>query len=62
MWQIVHLLIEIFYIQSYVNFKVVKIDDVAYKKLFHLLVYKNIREFFFKKKMLILYLLNINLN
>jgi len=49
MWQIVHLLIEIFYIQSYVNFKVVKIDDVAYKKLFHLLVYKNIREFFFKK-------------
>ena len=62
MWQIVHLLIEIFYIQSYVNFKVVKIDDVAYKKLFHLLVYKNIREFFLKKKMLILYLLNINPN
>jgi len=41
------------------KFKIVKIDNVVYKKFFNLLVYESIRENLFKKnKMLILYLLN----
>jgi hypothetical protein len=41
------------------KFKIVKIDNVVYKKLFNLLVYESIRENLFKNnKVLILYLLN----
>jgi hypothetical protein len=38
MWQIVHLVIEKFKIQSDVYFEIVKSDDIAYNKLFNLLV------------------------
>jgi hypothetical protein len=40
--EIVHLVIKRLEIQSVVNFRIVKIDDVAYEKLFNLSVYDNI--------------------
>ena len=46
-WQITRIVIEKFKIQSNINFRIVKIDDITYKKLF-----KN-------SNMLILYLWNI---
>jgi hypothetical protein len=47
-----------FEIYSNVNFKIVRIDKVAYEEFFKLLVYESIREKLFKNNMLILYLLN----
>jgi hypothetical protein len=36
MWKIVHLVIKKFKIQSNVNFKIVKINDDVYEKLFNI--------------------------
>jgi len=47
-----------FEIYSNVNFKIVRIDKVAYEEFFKLSVYESIREKLFKNNMLILYLLN----
>ena len=58
MWQIIHLVIKRFEILSYMNFKIVRIDDVCYEELFNLLIFESIREKLFKNNMLILYLLN----
>jgi hypothetical protein len=58
MWQIIHLVIKRFEILLYMNFKIVRIDDVCYEELFNLLIYESIREKLFKNNMLILYLLN----
>jgi hypothetical protein len=41
-----------------VNFKIVKIDNIAFEKLFNLLIFKSIREKLFKNNMLIFYLPN----
>jgi hypothetical protein len=57
MWQIVHLVIRKFKIQLYLNFKIVKIDDTAYKELINLSVYESIREKFFENNMLIIVLI-----
>jgi hypothetical protein len=54
MWQIVHLVIRKFKIQLYLNFKIVKIDDTAYKELINLSVYESIREKLFENNMLII--------
>jgi hypothetical protein len=48
MWKIVHFIIKRFEIQLIVNFRTIKIDDVAYKKLNNLLVYDSIRDKFFE--------------
>jgi hypothetical protein len=54
-----HLLIGKFEIQSYVDFKIVEIDNVAYDEFFNLSVDESIREKLFKNyNILILYLLN----
>ena len=42
--QIAHLIFGKFKIQLNVNFKIVKINDVVYEKLFNLLVYVRVRE------------------
>ena len=47
-----------FEIYSNVNFKIVRIDKVAYEEFFNLPVYESIKEKLFKNNMLILYLLN----
>jgi hypothetical protein len=57
MWQIVHLVIRKFKIQLYLNFKIVKIDDTAYKELINLSVYESIREKLFENNMLIIVLI-----
>jgi hypothetical protein len=57
MWQIVHLVIRKFKIQLYVNFKIVKIDDVVYEELFNLSVYESIREKSFENNKLIIVLI-----
>jgi hypothetical protein len=54
MWQIVHLVIRKFKIQLYLNFKIVKIDDTAYKEIINLSVYESIREKLFENNMLII--------
>jgi len=56
--EIAHLVLEKFKIQPDVNFKIVKINDVVYEKLFNLLVYVSVREKLFKNNMLILYIPN----
>ena len=48
MWKIVHLIIERFEIQLTVNFRTIKIDNVAYKEFNNLLVYDSIRDNFFE--------------
>jgi hypothetical protein len=57
MWQIVHLVIRKFKIQLYLNFKIVKNDDTAYKELINLSVYESIREKLFENNMLIIVLI-----
>jgi len=57
MWQIVHLVIRKFKIQLYVNFKIVKIDDIVYEELFNLSVYESIREKSFENNKLIIVLI-----
>jgi hypothetical protein len=57
MWQIVHLVIRKFKIQLYLNFKIVKIDDTAYKEIINLSVYESIREKLFENNMLIIVLI-----
>jgi hypothetical protein len=47
-----------FEIYSNVNFKIVRIDKVAYEEFFNLPVYESMKEKLFKNNMLILYLLN----
>ena len=42
-WKIIYLVIVRFEIQSYVNFKIVKFYDVAYKEFFNLSIYKSIK-------------------
>jgi len=56
--EIAHLVFEKFKIQPDVNFKIVKINDVVYEKLFNLLVYVSVREKLFKNNMLILHIPN----
>ena len=56
--EIAHLVFGKFKIKSDVNFKIVKVNNVVYEKLFNLLIYVSVREKLFKNSMLILYIPN----
>lgn len=55
--EIVNHVIEIFKIHLAVSFRIIKIDDVAYEKLFNLWIYDRIRDKLFKSNDMLIIIL-----